>query len=154
MKGYSVARVRVTCLKAAVFAITIMSIGGVSAFGTWHSALEAADESFLREIDRKHEIGRMMQGALATAAFGGILTSRNYGRVVTEIVASAGAGVAPSPSWAEAALAVRRVVACAVAKDVQLYVLGYQLEHGVPMPGDRGRYFTALERLWSGRCRR
>lgn len=73
----------------------------------------------------------------------------NYGRAVTELAA-----LAATEAAEEAALAVGQVAACAVAKDVQLYILGYQLEHGVPMPGDRGRYFTALERLWDGRCRR
>ena len=142
---------RCSACSAAVLSIAIMG-AGVSVFGMQHSALTAADESFLRRIDRKHEIGRTMQGALAASAFGGILTSMNYGRAVTELAALAATEAAVSKE--EAALAVAQVVACAVAKDVQLYILGHQLEHGVPMPGDRGRYFTALERLWDGRCRR
>ena len=112
-------------------------------------ALDAADANFLKEIEDKREIAGVMRGALAVAVFGGILSSGTYGRALTEIRTLL---LDPHtlPRASRTAWAVDRITSCAIAQDVQLHIL----DHGSSMAGDRRRYFDALERLWSTRCRR
>ena len=114
------------------------------------ASLDATDSHLITGLQRKLDIGNGMKGALSVGVFGGVLTSKSYGEAITEL----GAMGTRLPTTADALRSLNTITACAIAKDIQEHLLGYQLDHGQPMEGERGEYFSALQNQWSTRCAR